>query len=85
MFFSFHPLSKQIYILIVGAQLNIGQYIKLGRIWFKIKETSYEKEKELEDVQIKSKSSSSSIENTDALISREGDQEDLMLNQSKNI
>lgn len=58
---------------IVGAQLGIGQYIKLGRVWFKVKETSYEKERNKEEFNNNpSMSSNSSNENTDALMSGEG-------------
>ena len=50
-------------------EIKTGQYIKLGRVWFKIKETS-ESAKDLSNFHIlKSPSSDSSSENTDVLIS----------------
>lgn len=52
-----------------GMEIKTGQYIKLGRVWFKIKETS-ESAKDLSNFQIlRSPSSDSSSENTDVLIS----------------
>ena len=50
-------------------EIKTGQYIKLGRVWFKIKETS-ESAKDLSNFHIiRSPSADSSSENTDVLIS----------------
>lgn len=52
-------------------EIKTGQYIKLGRVWFKIKETSGSA-KDMSNVNfMKSSSSDSSSENTNALISGE--------------
>ena len=51
-------------------EIKVGQYIKLGRVCFKIKETSSQKEILRPTNQVLDKSASS-VENTNALISGE--------------
>lgn len=67
----------------MGAKLSVGQHIKLGRVCFKVKETSFDKENLEIEPKDKSKESNESIENTDALISGEGFPPDANINQSK--
>jgi hypothetical protein len=64
-------------------ELKIGQYVKLGRVCFKIKEASNHKDYSALDNIKHSSSESSLVENTNALISDENEPDEANMSDCK--